>query len=646
MAYWKEILMILAGFGIVSLASMQMAKLFQKIKLPLITGFLIAGVIAGPFALIFVKEGSIPKLTFINDVSLAFIAFAAGSELYLKELRGRLKSIALNSLVQVIVAFGLGALAVYFLAEYIPFMATMPSPAKWSVAMLAGTIFVASSPASAIAIINEMRAKGPFTQSALGVTVVKDIMVVVLFSIVFSIAQTTFSGEGGLNWLLLVDLTLEIGLAIGIGWLLSKLMGWMLSLNIPTLIKTVVLLGLGYCIYLLSHHFAEFSHANLPFTLHLEPLLINIFAAFFVTNYSKSRKVLHEVLESAGPVIYVAFFTLTGASMALDVLIKIWLIALVLFVVRILALVIAGFLGGAMARDPKEFRKLNWMPFVTQAGVGLGLAVIIEETFPDWGKQFATVIIGVIVLNQALGPPFFKWAISKLGEDHSRMPTPAFDGVRDAIIFGADFQGFALARQLMRSGWHVKIITCTDQVFKEEDNDLEIRYLPELTAESLKSVDTLQAEAIVCLMDDEKNFQMCELAFEHLGTKDLIVVLRDSANRKKFSDLGVVVVEPATAMVNLLDHLVRSPQATQLLLGMDETQDSLEVEVRDPELAGVLLRDLRLPQDVIILSIRRGDQVIIPHGFTRLRMQDYISIVGSLESLDAVALRFGPFKNS
>ena len=642
MPYWKEVLMILAGFGIVSLASMQMAKLFQKIKLPLITGFLIAGIVAGPFALLFVKDSSIPKLNFINDVSLAFIAFAAGSELFLKELRGRLRSIALNSLVQVIVAFGLGALAVFFLAEYIPFMATMPSAGKWAVAMLAGTIFVASSPASAIAIINELRAKGPFTQSALGVTVVKDIMVVVLFSIVFSIAQTTFSGNGGLNWLLLVDLTLEIGLAIGVGWVLSKLLGWMLGLNIPIVLKTVILLGLGYCIYLMSHSFAEFSHEHLPFTLHLEPLLINIFAAFFVTNYSASRKVLHEVLESAGPVIYVAFFTLTGASMALDVLIEIWLIALVLFVVRILALVIAGYIGGAMARDPKEFRSLNWMPFVTQAGVGLGLAVIIEETFPTWGKQFSTVIIGVIVLNQVFGPPFFKWAIQKLGEDHSRMQTPAFDGVRDAILFGAGLRSFTLARTLMRSGWQVKIITCVEKDYEDRGKveDLDVVYIPELTPEDLKRLDTFQAEAIVCLMDDDQNYQMCELAFEHLGTKDLIVVLRDPSNWKRFKDLGVVVVEPATSMINLLDHLVRSPQATQLLLGMDENQDSQEVEVLDQNLAGMYLRDLRLPKDVIILSVRRGDQVIIPHGYTRLRMNDYISLVGSLESLDAVALRF------
>jgi Trk K+ transport system NAD-binding subunit len=305
-------------------------------------------------------------------------------------------------------------------------------------------------------------------------------------------------------------------------------------------------------------------------------------------------------------------------------------------------MVIAGFLGGAMAGDPKEFRRLNWMPFVTQAGVSLGLAVIIEESFPDWGKELATVIIGVIVLNQVFGPPFFKWAIQRLGEDHGRKPTPEFDGVRDAILFGIDYQSKALARQLQRHGWLVRIVTCVRENFEERDDDLEVIYLEELTAETLKGIDNFQAEAIVCFMDDDQNYLMCELAFEHLGTKDLIVVLRDSANWKRFKDLGVVVVEPATAMVGLLDHMVRSPQATQLLLGMDENQDSLDVEVLDPALHGILLRDLKLPKDVIILSVRRNEQVIIPHGYTRLRLHDYLSVVGSNESLDEVALKLGP----
>ena len=79
--------------------------------------------------------------------------------------------------------------------------------------------------------------------------------------------------------------------------------------------------------------------------------------------------------------------------------------------------------------------------------------------------------------------------------------------------------------------------------------------------------------------------------------------------------IGALIVDPSTAMVSLFDHLVRSPVATSMLLGMEEGQDIIDIEVRDPSLDGVALRDLRLPDDVLILSVQRDGHV---HHFSRL----------------------------
>jgi len=89
-----------------------------------------------------------------------------------------------------------------------------------------------------------------------------------------------------------------------------------------------------------------------------------------------------------------------------------------------------------------------------------------------------------------------------------------------------------------------------------------------------------------------------------------------------------------------MDHFVRSPQATSLLMGMEPGQDSRDLEVMNPDLHGVTLRDLRLPSDVIILSISRGGQMLISHGYTRLRTRDIVTFVGSIESLDDLTRRF------
>ena len=101
-----------------------------------------------------------------------------------------------------------------------------------------------------------------------------------------------------------------------------------------------------------------------------------------------------------------------------------------------------------------------------------------------------------------------------------------------------------------------------------------------------------------------------------------------------------MIVEPSTAIVSLLDHLVRSPVAASLLLGTEENQDTIDIELMNKDLHGLALRDLYLPHDVLILSINRKGHTVISHGYTRLRLGDIVTLVGSRDSLEKVMLRF------
>ena len=170
--------------------------------------------------------------------------------------------------------------------------------------------------------------------------------------------------------------------------------------------------------------------------------------------------------------------------------------------------------------------------------------------------------------------------------------------------------------------------------------DVDIYPIPDLTLEALRQLDAGQAEAIVTLLSDEENYQVCELAYEHFGTKDLIVRLNDRANFERFHALGALIVDPTTAIVSLLDHLVRSPMAASLLLGMEENQDIIDLEVRDPNLHGLTLRELRVPLDALILSVHRDGHTLISHDYTQLNIGDQVTVVGSVESLEELMLRF------
>jgi Trk K+ transport system NAD-binding subunit/Kef-type K+ transport system membrane component KefB len=634
-----DIVKLIGGFIVVAIAANVIAKYFVKHNLPVITGLLITGIVTGPFVFNLIPRSSIPHLGFINDVALAFIAYAAAAELYLRELRSRLGSIKWMTISQLIVTFLVSGTAVYFLADQIPFISGQPVVYKVAIASLFGVVFIARSPASAIAVVNEMRAKGPFVQTALGVTVLIDFFVILFFSFALEASIAIFEGSS-LDLSFILILLLELGASFAVGLLLSRVLFWILKSPIIFAFKGFLVVLSGYLVYVLHHFLNDFTFDKYQHSISIEPLLVCIVGSFIITNYSRFRAEFLSIIERVGPYIYVAFFVLSGAGIELDIFIEVIGITLILFFFRLVSLVIGGYAGSKLAGDPPLFNRIAWMPYVTQAGVGLGLATVVASTFPEWGAEFATIVISVIVLNQIVGPPLFKWAINIVGEGHTRAATPEFDGIRDAIIFGLEPQSVALARQLKENGWQVKVATLKEDIDDSAYADLDLRHIEEISLDMLKSLDAEHSEAVVTMLTDDENYALCELIYEHVGTKDVIVRLNNRYNFNKFHELGALIVDPSTAIVSLLDHFVRSPQAATLLLGMQEDQDTRDVEVLNRDMHSLRLRDLRLPSDIIVLSVKRRGNFIITHGYTRLRRGDILTLVGSKESLNKVALKF------
>jgi len=352
-----QIIILLLGFAIIAVSSNQLARLFTYLKLPMITGLLLIGILAGPHLLGLIPEEAGTRLNFINQIALAFIAFAAGAEIYLKEMVTRVKAIRAMTIAQVLGTFILGFTGFYLVADYIPFLAIEPQAVKIAVALLGGIIFVASSPASIIAVINELRAKGPFTQTAIGVTVIKDFVIIIMFSIGLAVSEALVNDVTFTPFFALI-LLLEIVGSFFLGYLLSLVLKLVLRLPAHTLVKTGMVLLLGYLVYFLSDFTHEFSKANLPFEIYGEPLLVCIVASFLVTNYSIYRPEFSKILTDTGPIVYVAFFTLTGASISVDVLLSSWAVALLLFGIRFLSLFLGSFAGGIMGGDPSKWNKI------------------------------------------------------------------------------------------------------------------------------------------------------------------------------------------------------------------------------------------------------------------------------------------------
>ncbi len=627
------------SFLVVALASKQIGAFFARYNLPLISGFLFAGVIVGPFVLNMIPSEAVGKLRFIDEISLGFIAFAAGSELYLKDLRGRLKGIAWITAGQIFFTVLIGSISIYFLLNFVPFMAALPKTSRAAASIMAAAILVARSPSSAIAIINELRAKGPFTQTVLGVTVITDVAVIVLFAISSESAGALLA-ELPINLGFVALLIGELLFSIFLGFLLGKFITFILARNLGSSAKAVIVLALGYSVFVASAMVRTFSHQHLHIEFLLEPLLIAMIASFYITNWTAHRDQMLGILEDISPGIYIAFFTLTGASLALDVLMEVWGIALALFLIRLLTIFIGSLSGGLIAREPMQHNFLSWMGYITQAGVGLGLAKEMAAEFPTFGESFATLIIAVIVLNQVVGPPLFKWVIHRVNEAHPRGET-TFDGVRDAMIFGIDDQAFAVARLLHGRNWNITFV-CTDASsarIAAEDKEL-LTVISTIDLESLEKIGAARADTVVAMLSDEDNYRLCELFYENYGTDTLVVRLNDLANREHFRKLNALVVHPGTATVRLLDQFARKPETFSLILDAESRFKLREYTVRDPNIHGIALRDLRLPTDTLIVAVHRNDNDIVSHGYTRLRVGDKVTVIGSEKSLEEILMKF------
>ncbi|MCY4146033.1 MAG: cation:proton antiporter [Chloroflexi bacterium] len=632
----------LVSFLFITLAAHRIGQLASFFQLPLITGYLVAGIFAGPFFFHFVASADVDSLRFLDETALAFIAFAAGSEMALDELRGRFRSIGWNTVTQIVAVYLLTGAAIMLLAEQIPFMRDLSTTGKVAAALLGGTILAARSPSSAIAIINEMRARGPFTKTILGVTLVKDVLIVVLFALSTSIAGTLLIGRAfDIGFIILV--TFELLASIGLGLLIAQLMGRALRAHWGDELKIALLLFIGYLVFAATAELRAWSYANLPVKLLFEPLLICMVASFWLTNRSPYRSELRHLLHKVRTPIFVIFFTLIGSSLDIGIVLDLLPVTLALFATRIVALFIGAYLGGSLAQDPPQFKRLAWMGYITQAGVALGLAKEVAINFPELGAGFTTLMAGVIVVSELSGPPFFKFAIRLVGESH--LPKDIQDDeVLDVVIVGIENQSRQLAERLLEHGWRVKLLDIDQShVSNAGDNgNRKEQWLPQISPECLAQIIAPKTEVAVALLpNDEDSLKLCQILYEDFGITRQIARLHAYTLVDEFRELGVHVLHPANAMVHLLDHFVRAPQLATIVFEDDPEHDVIQVTITDPNVDGLHLRELILPDDVLVMAIGRRGHSIVPHGYTNLHLEDELTLIGPTDSLEEVALKLG-----
>ncbi len=390
------------ALGFILIFAFLFGKRINRIKLPQITGFILAGILCGPFILKFLSADQVSDLQLFDGLALSLIALTAGGEMAFGRLKAQIRSISALVIFQTLIIIP-GFLVFGFLGrKFFPFFSDLTIVQTAAVSLLLGTLATATSPATTIAIITETKSKGKYTDLVLSVAVVKDFIVIVLFALFISLSKPVFSPDQGFDARFFFQILREVGGSVLLGIVVGG--GIILYLRYIRREMTVFVLSVAFFTYQISHSYGY------------HPLLICLVAGFIVENFSPHGDRFIQAIGKTSLPVYVVFFAISGASLDLDALRSSWVLALICVFWRTVLKFFGTYAGASLAKEERGVRLYSWAGFISQAGVSLGLAILVEKTFPEWQGVFLSLVLAIIAINQIIGPVLLQKLLIRVQE--------------------------------------------------------------------------------------------------------------------------------------------------------------------------------------------------------------------------------------
>lgn len=395
---------VIVDLGIVILLGFLMGRLFELIKIPAVTGYLVAGLILGPVTG-YMSVDYLEHFNVIGDVALGFIAFQVGNELWLGKLKKSGKKIVIITIVQAV-------LTTTVVAALTALVVDLP------VALMLGAIAAATAPAPIMMVIKKYRTKGTLTDTILPVVGLDDAVGVVMFGTLLSISISMIgvgaSAEVGVLEMLMEPL-LEIVESVVIGGTIGFISGKVIAKISHNTERKEKNLNVVIITVLLTTGAAILTGAS--------SILTPMIAGAVVTNLiNKECFILEEeTIRFFIPPLMIAFFTIAGAQLQFDVILAAGVVGLIYIVGRTFGKFFGAYLGCSMTNSEKKVKKFLGVSLLPQSGVAIGLSVAAYTAFAPVNLEYALVIKNVVlasVLFFALtGPVLVKIALFKAKEN-------------------------------------------------------------------------------------------------------------------------------------------------------------------------------------------------------------------------------------
>ena len=398
-------------------AGLMLSRVVKLLKLPAVTGYLIAGLLIGPFVL---GRLNIPGLGFtsleevdrmkpISEVALGFIAFAIGNEFRLSQLRVIGKQATVIAVFQALSATILVDLSLLGLHLLMPDKITVP------VAISLGAIATATAPAATLMVVNQYKAKGPLVDLLLPIVALDDAVGLIVFANSFGIAKTFSSGAALSIISVLVNPLLEVVASVALGSLLGLIYTYIECFFHSRSKRLCV--AITFVILAVSLSMLDFKFPGTELELGFSSLLVCMMLGTIFCNICPSSEELMAKTDRWTAPLFVLFFVISGAELDLSVFSDLTcvLLGVVYIVFRSAGKILGASVSSKFMKCSPTIQKWLGITLLPQAGVALGMSITVAELGPEGGIIRSIVLFSVLIY-ELVGPMLTKIALTKAGE--------------------------------------------------------------------------------------------------------------------------------------------------------------------------------------------------------------------------------------
>ena len=594
---------------------------FKRLRLPIVVGEILAGIAVGRSGFGWVTHED-PILTLLAEFGFVFLMFLAGMEIDFANLNVERTRISPGggsrrrafgplpiSLLSFLLTLALSAIIGFTLLR----MGLVRSP--WMMALILST----TSLGVVMPVLKEQELiRGRFGQTILVAALVADFATMILITVVVA----TISHGLTLDILLISVLFVAFFLLYRLGIVSLNRVGAVRRM-LEDLSHTTARIKIrgAFTIMLLFVVLSEVLGAE---------IILGAFMAGAMLSLLSTREEMEAThqLEAIGFGFFIPiFFIMVGVDFNLDALLGSTDGLLLPF------LVVAAFLVKLLPTLLFRLR-FTWREtlsagillssrlslIIAASAIGLQLDIISES--------INTMIILVAIITVSVAPLIF----------NQIAPRAPVSAPHPIIVFGADRLGIQVAEQLL--GHHESVVLVdrdADQVARARQRPLDgIEVLQadiDDNGQELAARLDLADAVVVTLSDPDLNHHICHVARTQYSIDHIVTLVTDPSRLAEFENLNVTIFNPALDQAALLSLLARNPDIYELLTRTDDDKEVAEVSVHNPDFEDKALREIELPGDVLILSVRRAGNFIVPRGNTQLERGDHLTLVGALDHL-------------